>query len=251
MKPLVLILGLIGCGTSTTTPRHSAGGEFTREEAIHAEAGRAEPAPASRSALAAAEPPASRSDAAAQSAATGARCALVSITPGLPPPPPRAPRTPELDALRVTYEASLAPAFSSPRDDSMSSINTWTQTVFSAWLRDATARLQTLALHSSRVPLADAPYARAWLSRAYAVFVERFHSAPIPNAIGGDPQMRSMYTRALSEHTQPLLQQSLEMLEGVVYPSAWADWKTEMTHWLDQEGCAFHEPETQLSGNAR
>ena len=54
--------------------------------------------------------------------------------------------------------------------------------------------------------------------------------------------MRSMYTRALSEHTQPLLNQSLEMLEDVTYPSAWADWKTEMARWLDQEGCAFHEP---------
>lgn len=71
------------------------------------------------------------------------------------------------------------------------------------------------------------------------MFVERFHSAPIPTSILNDTEMRSAYTRALSEHTQPLLNQSLEMLEGVVYSGDWADWKTEMTRWLNQEGCAL------------
>lgn len=234
MKHLALILFVFGCASSAATPEQTHGGEGALEETTGGDGRRRAPrdAPATHA-------PSQSEESEPADNANETRCAAVSITPGLPPLPPSTPSTPALDALPVTYDASLAPSFALPDDGSVAGVSNWTRTVFAAWLREATARLQILAAEAPRVPAADAPYARAWLSRAYAVFVERFHSAPIPDSIVGDAEVRSMYTAALSDHTQPLLNQSLEMLQGVAYSGPWAPWKVEMTLWIDQEGCAL------------
>lgn len=213
--------GIIGTGTF-------GGGPLTPEEQAAAEARRQ-----SRQAEAAAR----RATAEAE---YQARCANVTLTPGLPPVPPQPPSTPSIDALRTSYEASLAAPLTGPQDNSMAAVNEWAQTVFAQWVQLYASRLQALDQAEGTIPETDRQYARAWVAHAYAVFVERFHSAPIPDEIQRDPQLRTIYVDAIADQSEPLLQRVVQTVDGVTLPGPWASWKAQMETWLAQEACGLH-----------
>lgn len=254
MKHLALILTLLGCNTTptdnganthggehiTSVAADEAGTEGTGEPDVDGLDEVTQPVGDEASPAVNAPPQNRRERARAEAeAARDAHCDLVTLSPGLPPAVPAAPSTPALDALRITYQASLAPRFAAPRNRSDAGFRAWTQDVFAVWLRDVRERLLALSREAGGVPMPDMPYARAWLSHANAVFVERMHAAPIPASLAADEVMWTMYTRSIGQQTQPILTQSMEVIQDVDYPATWATWQTEMLLWLAQEGCGF------------
>ncbi len=162
------------------------------------------------------------------------RCAVITVAEGLPPVPPVTPASTDLQTAESVYEASLAPAFAQPEENSISTVNAWAREVLAPWARGATSALTELESAVGSLPAADREHGRLWLAHALAVFVERFHEAPIPTEVEADPELREMYTEAVVDRTSQLVERARRALGHVDRP-----YRAELGAWLDQEACAF------------